>query len=159
MSKLEKGQGPTGSGFGPAVSRTSNKEGAVLPAYDDGSSNIHGETRHQESWATRSGLNLRSFERRDNGIPENELERNMKPRHLQMIAIGGSIGAGFFVGSGGALATGGPGSLLIDFSIIGVMMFNVVYALGELSVLFPVSGGFYTYSTRFISGSWGMAMG
>lgn len=39
--------------------------------------------------------------------------------------IGGSIGAGFFVGSGGALAKGGPASLLIDFAIIGVMMFNV----------------------------------
>lgn len=38
---------------------------------------------------------------------------------------GGSIGAGFFVGSGGALAKGGPGSLLLDFAIIGIMMFNV----------------------------------
>lgn len=63
----------------------------------------------------------------------------MKPRHLHMIAIGGSIGAGFFVGSGGALAKGGPGSLLIDFLIIGIMMFNVVYALGELAVMYPVS--------------------
>lgn len=108
----------------------------------------------KESWATRNGLNLRSFGKRDSSIPLDELERNMKPRHLHMIAIGGSIGAGFFVGSGGALSTGGPASILIDFSIIGVMMFNVVYALGELSVMFPVSGGFYTYSTRFIDPSW-----
>lgn len=40
-----------------------------------------------------------------------------------------------------------------------VMMFNVVYALGELAVMYPVSGGFYTYSTRFIDPSWGFAMG
>jgi amino acid transporter len=39
------------------------------------------------------------------------------------------------------------------------MMFNVVYALGELAVLYPVSGGFYTYSVRFIDPSWGFAMG
>ena len=39
------------------------------------------------------------------------------------------------------------------------MIFNVVYALGELAVMFPVSGGFYTYSTRFIDPSWGFAMG
>jgi len=39
------------------------------------------------------------------------------------------------------------------------MMFNVVYALGELAVMYPVSGGFYTYSTRFIDPSWGFAMG
>ena len=39
------------------------------------------------------------------------------------------------------------------------MIFNVVYALGELAVMFPVSGGFYTYSSRFIDPSWGFAMG
>ena len=83
----------------------------------------------------------------------------MKPRHLNMIAIGGSIGAGFFVGSGSALTSGGPASLFICFLISGVMIFNVVYALGELAVMYPVSGGFYTYSVRFIDPSWGFAMG
>jgi amino acid transporter len=39
------------------------------------------------------------------------------------------------------------------------MMFNVVFALGELAIMYPVSGGFYTYSTRFIDPSWGFAMG
>jgi yeast amino acid transporter len=39
------------------------------------------------------------------------------------------------------------------------MIFNVVFALGELAILFPISGGFYTYSTRFIDPSWGFAMG
>lgn len=42
---------------------------------------------------------------------------------------------------------------------MGIMIFNVVYALGELAVMYPVSGGFYTYSARFISPSWGFAMG
>jgi yeast amino acid transporter len=83
----------------------------------------------------------------------------MKPRHLNMIAIGGSIGAGFFVGSGSALTRGGPGSVFICFLIAGIMIFNVVYALGELAVMYPVSGGFYTYSVRFIDPSWGFAMG
>jgi yeast amino acid transporter len=39
------------------------------------------------------------------------------------------------------------------------MMFNVVYALGELAIIYPISGGFYTYSVRFIDPSWGFAMG
>ncbi|KAK7742234.1 Amino-acid permease inda1 [Diatrype stigma] len=118
-----------------------------------------GPTR-DERWATRNGLSLDSFKRRPGGASGlAELDRSMKPRHLNMIAIGGSIGAGFFVGSGKALATGGPASLLIDFIIIGIMMFNVVYALGELAVMYPVSGGFYTYATRFIDPSWGFAMG
>lgn len=88
-----------------------------------------------------------------------QLDRSMKPRHLNMIAIGGSIGAGFFVGSGSALTKGGPASVLICFLICGAMIFNVVYALGELAVMYPVSGGFYTYSIRFIDPSWGFAMG
>ncbi|KAK4570157.1 Amino-acid permease inda1 [Recurvomyces mirabilis] len=108
---------------------------------------------------TRLGLTPDSFRQRTLDDKHNQLNKTLKARHLNMIAIGGSIGAGLFVGSGGALATGGPASLLIDFSIIGIMMFNVVYALGELAIMFPISGGFYTYSTRFIDPSWGFAMG
>lgn len=88
-----------------------------------------------------------------------DLDKSMKARHLHMIAIGGSIGAGFFVGSGKSFTSGGPASVLICFLIAGVMIFNVVYALGELAVMFPISGGFYTYSIRFIDASWGFAMG
>jgi len=117
------------------------------------------EWRDQEDFMTRNGLNLKSFQRRPASGPMIVLDKSMKTRHLHMIAIGGSIGAGFFVGSGGALSKGGPASLFIDFSLMGVMIFNVVYALGELAVMYPVSGGFYTYSTRFIDPSWGFAMG
>ncbi|KAM5349635.1 hypothetical protein ACJ41O_006140 [Fusarium nematophilum] len=121
-----------------------------------------GETHavHEKSWLTRNGLTLESFTpHEDYQAGSVELERQMKPRHLNMIAIGGSIGAGFFVGSGAALQTGGPGSVLVGFLIMGVMMFNVVYALGELAVMYPVSGGFYTYANRFVDPSWGFAMG
>lgn len=50
-----------------------------------------------------------------------------------VIAIGGSIGAGLFVGSGSALHSGGPASLVIDFIIIGIMLLLTVNALGELA--------------------------
>ena len=83
------------------------------------------EWRDNESFATRNGLNLKSFQRRPKGGPLVVLDKSMKTRHLHMIAIGGSIGAGFFVGSGGSLNTGGPASVLIDFSLMGVMIFNV----------------------------------
>ncbi|KAK2798825.1 Amino-acid permease inda1 [Emmonsiellopsis sp. PD_5] len=108
---------------------------------------------------TRMGCTPESFKRRTLADKHNQLNQTLKSRHLHMIAIGGSIGAGLFVGSGGSLSTGGPASVLIDFAIIGVMMFNVVYALGELAIMYPISGGFYTYSTRFIDPSWGFAMG
>jgi len=92
-------------------------------------------------------------------VAESPLSRRLKGRHLQMIAIGGSIGTGLFVGSGKALAAGGPASLLIAFSLIGAMLFSTVHALGELAVLFPVAGSFAVYSTRFLDPAWGFAMG
>jgi len=87
------------------------------------------------------------------------LARMLKGRHLQMIAIGGSIGTGLFVASGKSLAEGGPASLLICFTLIGLMIYCTVQALGEMAVLFPVAGSFSAYSTRFIDPAWGFAMG
>ncbi|KAF2842431.1 AAT family amino acid transporter [Patellaria atrata CBS 101060] len=89
---------------------------------------------------------------------EPALAMKLKPRHLQMIAIGGSIGTGLFVGSGSALANGGPASLVISFGLIGIMLFCTVHALGELAVAFPVAGSFAVYSTRFLDPAWGFAM-
>jgi amino acid permease len=95
-----------------------------------------------------------------------------------MIAIGGSIGkpflpfcvttddkvltgigSGLFVGSGKALAAGGPASLLIAFGMISIMLYCTVYALGEMSVLFPIAGSFNAFATRFLDPAWGFAMG
>ena len=90
---------------------------------------------------------------------ETGLHRKLEDRHLKMIAIGGSIGTGLFVASGSALATGGPASLVIDFAVVGFMLFNVCMALGELAVTFPVSGSFAVYSSRFLDPAWGFAMG
>lgn len=147
-----------------------SKEGDITPEKDshvvdyEATTHVIPRTGHEEverdaNFWTRNGLNADSFKKRHYGLGIIELERPLQPRHLHMIAIGGSIGAGFFVGSGSALRTGGPASVFIDFFLIGVMMFNVVYALGELCIMYPVSGGFYTYSTRFIDPSWGFAMG
>jgi amino acid transporter len=151
-SAEEKGQ----AAHSPEKAGTPDKE--APPAFE---SSPAVRARDTEDFYTRNGLNFKSFQRRPiaEGDIVDSLDRSMKSRHLQMIAIGGSIGAGFFVGSGGALRVGGPGWVLIDFIIIGIMMFNTVYALGELAVMYPVSGGFYTYSTRFIDPSWGFAMG
>lgn len=90
---------------------------------------------------------------------DSPLARKLKGRHLQMIAIGGSIGTGLFVASGKSLSNGGPASVLIAYSLIGVMLFCTVQALGEMAVLFPVAGSFSAYSTRFLDPAWGFAMG
>jgi amino acid transporter len=87
------------------------------------------------------------------------LQQKMKPRHLQMIAVGGSIGTGLFVGSGSALNRGGPAGVLIAWIIMGTMLINVTQALGEMAILYPVSGGFYTLANRMLDPSFAFAMG
>ncbi|KAI1085821.1 amino acid permease [Whalleya microplaca] len=87
------------------------------------------------------------------------LHTDLKSRHMQMIAIGGAIGAGLFIGSGGALYKGGPAALVIGYLIVGVMLLFTMQALAELAVLYPVNGAFYTYVVRFVDPSWGFAMG
>ena len=78
---------------------------------------------------------------------------------MNMIAVGSSIGTGLFLGTGNALAVGGPLALIIAFVVIGFLVFNVVYALGEVSIIFPSKGGPYEYASRFIDPIWGFAMG
>ncbi|KAI1769059.1 amino acid permease/ SLC12A domain-containing protein [Hypoxylon sp. FL1150] len=87
------------------------------------------------------------------------LHTDLRSRHMQMIAIGGAIGAGLFIGSGSALYKGGPAPLVIGYLIVGVMLLFTMQALAELAVLYPVNGAFYTYVVRFVDPSWGFAMG
>ncbi|WP_228255308.1 amino acid permease [Ornithinimicrobium avium] len=63
--------------------------------------------------------------------PEERLHRGLQNRHIQLIAIGGAIGTGLFMGSGKTIAAAGP-SVLIVYLIIGTMLFFVMRAMGEL---------------------------
>jgi amino acid transporter len=87
------------------------------------------------------------------------LQQKMKNRHLQMIAVGGSIGTGLFIGSGGALSVGGPAALIIDWLIVGFMVLMTCQAIGEMAILYPLSGGFYALAVRMLDPAWGFAMG
>ncbi|PWY69547.1 amino acid permease [Aspergillus heteromorphus CBS 117.55] len=113
-------------------------------------------TAHAEHGADGDNFDMENAAQNTAAAP---LQRKLKGRHLQMIAIGGSIGTGLFVGSGSVLAEGGPASVLIAYALIGCMLYCTVHALGEMAVLFPVAGSFSHYSTRFIDPAWGFAMG
>ncbi|KAH6886248.1 amino acid permease/ SLC12A domain-containing protein [Thelonectria olida] len=90
---------------------------------------------------------------------DNGLERGLHSRHLQFIAIGATIGTGLFLGTGSALATAGPVSLLIAFIFLGSVLFSVMTALGEMAAYIPVPGSFTTYASRFVDPTLGFAMG
>lgn len=87
------------------------------------------------------------------------VQRGLKTRHLSMIAIGGSIGTGLFIASGGAISIAGPGGALMAYGIIGVMVFFLMTSLGELATYLPVSGSFSTYANKFVDPALGFALG
>ena len=75
--------------------------------------------------------------------------KSLKSRHVNMIAIGGAIGTGLFLGAGGRLAQAGP-SLAIVYAVCGLFAFFVVRALGELILYRPSSGAFVSYAREFM---------
>ncbi|KAG9317894.1 amino acid permease-domain-containing protein [Chiua virens] len=90
---------------------------------------------------------------------EHETKRAMESRHLMMIAIGGTIGTGIFLSAGSAIALAGPGSALLSYAVVGVFVYAVVISLGEMAAMFPVSGAFSTFGTRFVSPALGFTLG
>ncbi|WP_018662749.1 amino acid permease [Heyndrickxia acidiproducens] len=88
-----------------------------------------------------------------------DLKRKLKSRHLTMISLGGSIGTGLFLASGGAIHSAGPGGALLAYSLIGVMVFFLMTSLAEMAAYMPVAGTFSTYATKFVDPSLGFALG
>jgi L-asparagine permease len=74
--------------------------------------------------------------------------KTLRPRQIQMIAIGGAIGTGLFMGAGGRLASSGP-SLVLVYAICGFFAFLILRALGELVLHRPSSGSFVSYAREF----------
>ncbi|OTA95654.1 hypothetical protein M434DRAFT_393502 [Hypoxylon sp. CO27-5] len=91
-------------------------------------------------------------------VAEDRLRRALSPRQVQMIAIGGTIGTGLFLGTGKALATGGPASLLLCYAIVGAIVFVTMLCLGEMAAFVPVAGSFCTFSARYVDDAWGFAL-
>ena len=106
-----------------------------------------------------------------------ELHRNLKERHMIMIALGGTIGTGLFLASGQALNSAGPGGALVSYLAISVMVYFVMTSLGKLSIFsrleigmtrsfvlaelatqFPISGSFNTFGSRFVDEAFGFAL-
>lgn len=79
------------------------------------------------------------------------LRKTLQRRHMQMIALGGVIGAGLFVGSGVVISSAGPAAV-ISFAITGMLVVLVMRMLAEMAVAYPVLGGFYEYSRLAMGG-------
>ncbi|MEU2598512.1 amino acid permease [Streptomyces hirsutus] len=91
-------------------------------------------------------------------VSDEGYERGLSGRQVQMIAIGGAIGVGLFLGAGANIAKAGP-SLIVMYALAGVIIFFIMRALGELLLYRPVSGSFAEYSREFLGPFFGYFTG
>lgn len=90
---------------------------------------------------------------------ENELKRGLKSRHLNMIAIGGTIGTGLFLASGYNIQKAGSGGGPLAYLIIGILVYFLMMGVGEMSTFFPTSGAYQTFAGLFVHPVLGFAVG
>lgn len=87
------------------------------------------------------------------------VQRGLKSRHIQFIALGGTIGTGLFLGIGGAFANAGPVSVLLGYTITGVAIFAMMQCLGEMATWLPLPGAIPQYAARYADPALGFAVG
>ena len=101
--------------------------------------------------AQQSGSKLKSVESLDQ---TNAMERGLSNRHVQFIAIGGTIGTGLFLGSGKSISLTGP-SIVFVYILVGVIMFFLMRAIGEMMYRDPSQHTFINFITRYLGNGWG----
>jgi len=84
-----------------------------------------------------------------NNTPESGLQRELKERHITLMALGSAIGVGLFLGSASAIELAGPG-ILLAYILSGIVMFFIMRALGEMAIHKPVSGSFSQYAREYL---------
>ena len=84
---------------------------------------------------------------------------SLKSRHIQFIALGGTIGTGLFLGIGSSLTGAGPLSLLLGYTMVGIAIFGMIQSLGEMSTWLPLPGAIPQFCTRYVDQSMGFAVG
>ncbi|KAJ7326284.1 amino acid permease/ SLC12A domain-containing protein [Mycena albidolilacea] len=93
------------------------------------------------------------------GEDTGHMHRSLKGRQISMIAIAGTLGTGLFLGSGKALANGGPVGAFLGYLLVGMLVGLMMYSLGEMMVWDPSAGGFIEFASRYIDPAMGFAMG
>jgi AAT family amino acid transporter len=126
-----------------AQQSSSNNSGHVI--------DLHGHHNDVENPPSTSDLTLYP-------VSADKLARKLSARQVQMIALGGTIGTGLFLGTGKSLATGGPASMLLAYVIVGAIVFLTMLALGEMAAFVPIAGSFCTFAGRYVDDALGFAL-
>jgi AAT family amino acid transporter len=91
-------------------------------------------------------------------LKPNQFHRALKDRHVQLIALGGIIGSGYFLGTGAVVQAVGP-SVCLAYLLGGLIIYLTMLCMGELAVAIPISGSFINYTADFISPAFACGVG
>ncbi|KAJ5679941.1 hypothetical protein N7462_008185 [Penicillium macrosclerotiorum] len=87
------------------------------------------------------------------------LQRRLKSRHVQFLALSGAIGTGLFVGAGQVLSLSGPLSAFLAYFITGFNLYAVINSMGEMATWLPLPGATPVYAARFVDEALGFTLG
>ncbi|RSH95100.1 hypothetical protein EHS25_000186 [Saitozyma podzolica] len=87
------------------------------------------------------------------------VQRKMEQRHIQMIALAGTLGTGLFLSSGKTIAHGGPAGSVLSYILTGSIAYCMLTCVGEMAVYAPISGGYIHYIERWLHPAIGFAVG
>ncbi|KAL9599581.1 MAG: hypothetical protein Q9219_003737 [cf. Caloplaca sp. 3 TL-2023] len=87
------------------------------------------------------------------------VSRGLKSRHIQFIALGGTIGTGLFLGIGRAFTQAGPLSILLGYTFTGIAIYAMMMSLGEMATWLPLPGAIPQFCARYVDGTMGFAVG
>ncbi|ETI21011.1 hypothetical protein G647_07354 [Cladophialophora carrionii CBS 160.54] len=79
-----------------------------------------------------------------------QFPRSFTPRQVHIISLGSNIGSGLFIATGKALATGGPGNMVVAYLMVCSCVWAVLQSLSEMTIAFPVSGNYINYADRWV---------
>lgn len=91
--------------------------------------------------------------------PVTEVKRDLKQRHIAMMALGGTIGTGLFIGTQKALSDAGPLGSLLAYGFMASVVYSIAQSVGEMTTFIPITGSFAVFVSRFLSPALGAAVG
>ena len=136
---------------------SNNMESSAVQTNNIPSNTLSGTSSNNLSDTSSNSYRSSSESASDESVSDessNKMERSLTKRHVQFIAIGGTIGTGLFLGSGKSISLTGP-SIVFVYIIVGFIMFLLMRAIGELMYKDPNQHTFISFITRHLGKGWG----
>ncbi|KAF2157319.1 amino acid transporter [Myriangium duriaei CBS 260.36] len=143
--------------IGVAAAHQANNEKQTL-AYAADSDHVHSARKQSIVGAIKDNYIVQGPD--DDSIKQSDsTHRNLRPRHIQLIGIGGTIGTALFVNIGKGVLNGGPGSLFTAFTIWCMVILCVTNCMAEMVTYLPISSPFIRFAGRWVDEAFGVAAG